>query len=138
MQIKEVITTEANIISSTSTLVEAAAMMSEKDIGALPVYKNDSLVGMITDRDIVVRGVAKSWPTDSPVEDLMSEEVLYCFDDQSVEEVLDIMGEQQIRRMPVLSHDERLMGVVAFTDLIVVNESEKVKDALRRICEIRR
>lgn len=138
MQIKEVITTEANIISSTGTLVEAASMMSEKDIGALPVYKNDSLVGMITDRDIVVRGVAKSWPTDSPVEDLMSEEVLYCFDDQSVEEVLDIMGEQQIRRMPVLSHDERLMGVVAFADLIVVNESEKVKNALRRICELRR
>lgn len=138
MQIKEVITTEANIISSTSTIVEAAAMMRDKDIGALPVYKNDSLVGMITDRDIVVRGVAKSWPTDSPVEDLMSEEVLYCFDDQPVEEVLDIMGEQQIRRMPVLSHDERLMGVVAFADLIVVNESEKVKDALRRICELRR
>lgn len=138
MQIKEVITTEANIISSTSTLVEAASMMSEKDIGALPVYKNDSLVGMITDRDIVVRGVAKSWPTDSPVEDLMSDEVLYCFGDQSVEEVLDIMGEQQIRRMPVLSHDKHLIGVVAFGDLIVVNESEKVKDALRRICELRR
>lgn len=137
MQVKEIMTTDTDIISSTSTIAEAAEIMREKDIGALPVYQDDRLIGMITDRDIVVRGLTDNGSVQSSVERLMSNQVLYCFDDQSVEEVLDNMGEQQIRRMPVMSRDKRLVGMVALADLVVASAAEKVQDSLKRISETR-
>jgi CBS domain-containing protein len=91
--------------------------MAECDAGSLPVGENDRLVGMITDRDIAVRAVAKNMPPDTPVRDVMSTEVLYCFDDEDIEKVADNMGAQQVRRLPVVNRDKRLVGIISLGDV---------------------
>ena len=87
------------------------------DIGSLPVADGDRLVGFVTDRDIVVRALADSGGPNSPVRDAMSERVLYCFEDESVESVAENMGRNQVRRLPVLTREKRLCGIVALGDI---------------------
>jgi CBS domain-containing protein len=93
--------------------------MGELDIGALPVEENDRLVGMITDRDIAVRAVAVGRGADTPIRDVMSGEVKYCYEDQTVDEVTQNMGELRIRRLPVLNRDKRLVGILSLGDLAI-------------------
>jgi CBS domain-containing protein len=118
MQIHEVMTSDVRLVDPATTLKDAAQMMREGDFGLLPTGENDRLVGTITDRDITVRAVANGKdPNSTTVRDAMSEGILYCFEDQSVDEVADMMGEKQVRRMPVLNRDKRLVGIVALGDL---------------------
>jgi CBS domain-containing protein len=98
---------------------EAAKLMGELDIGALPVEENDRLVGMITDRDIAVRAVAAGRGADTPIRDVMSGEIKYCYEDQTVDEVTQNMGELRIRRLPVLNRDKRLVGILSLGDLAI-------------------
>jgi CBS domain-containing protein len=91
--------------------------MMEADIGLMPVGDDDRLVGMLTDRDIAVRAVAAGMGPETPVADVMTEEVKYCFDDDDAEDVARNMGEQQIRRIPVVNRDKRLVGIVTLSDL---------------------
>jgi CBS domain-containing protein len=99
------------------SLQDAARLMGRCDAGVLPVGENDRLVGMLTDRDIAIRAVADGRGPDSKVRDAMSTDLQWCYDDDDVEEALMRMGEQQIRRMPVLSHEKRLVGIVSIGDL---------------------
>jgi CBS domain-containing protein len=101
------------------TLQEAAMMMAELDAGVLPVGENDRLVGMITDRDIAIRGDAAGCdPTKTPVERIMSREaVKYCFEDDDVESVARNMSDLQLRRLPVVNRDKRLVGIVSLGDI---------------------
>lgn len=96
---------------------EAAHLMAELDIGALPVQDNDRLVGMITDRDIAVRAIAEGHGAETRIGDVMSKEIKYCYEDQSIEEVTQNMGEQRLRRLPVLNRDKRLVGILSLGDL---------------------
>jgi CBS domain-containing protein len=117
MRVSEAMSRDVRIASPEQTIREAARMMGEIDAGALPVGENDRLVGMITDRDIAVRAVAEDKSPSTKVRDVMSHEVLYCYDDQELDEVAINMGDAQVRRMPVVNRDKRLVGIVSLADL---------------------
>lgn len=125
MKIREAMTRDVRMVRPDQTIREAAHLMAELDIGALPVEDSDRLVGMITDRDICVRAVAQGHSADTMVREVMSNEIKYCFDDQSVEEVTRNMGEQRIRRLPVVDRNKRLVGILSLGDLAL---DEDVQD----------
>jgi CBS domain-containing protein len=110
-------THEVRILSPQHSIQSAAQAMSETDVGMLPVAEGDRLVGIVTDRDIAIRGVGRRCTPDTPVEEVMTKEVKYCFDDEDADEVLDNMADLQIRRLPVLSRGKRLVGIVSLSDL---------------------
>ncbi|HSR72721.1 MAG TPA: CBS domain-containing protein [Kiloniellales bacterium] len=131
MQIKDIMTNEVALVAPDTTLAEAARIMAKKDVGILPVGENDHLVGVITDRDIVVRGLAKGHdPESAEIGDAMTDRVLYCFDDQPVETVASNMAEEQIRRLPVVNRDKRLVGIVSIGDLAVEGSAHRAGEAL--------
>ena len=117
MRIAEVMTRDVRIASPDETLRQAASMMAAIDAGVLPVGDNGRLVGMITDRDIAIRGVGKGLGPDSAIREVMSKDVKYCFEDDDLEEVSRNMGDIQVRRLPVLDHDKKLVGIVSLGDL---------------------
>jgi CBS domain-containing protein len=110
--------------------------MRDNDIGSVPVVEDDRLVGMVTDRDIVVRVLADSGVVNGKTaRDAMSPGVLYCFDDESVEAVLENMGDQQVRRLPVVNRDKRLVGVVSLGDLALSGKRKAAGEALQEISQ---
>jgi CBS domain-containing protein len=117
MRVSEAMTRDVRIANPEQTICEAARIMSEIDVGALPVGENNRLVGMITDRDIAVRAVAAEKPHTTKVREVMSREVLYCYEDQDLDELAINMGDEQVRRMPVVNRDKRLVGIVSVGDL---------------------
>jgi CBS domain-containing protein len=119
MKVREAMTRDVRLVKPDQPIREAAKLMGELDIGALPVEENDRLVGMITDRDIAVRAVAAGRGADTPIRDVMSGEVKYCYEDQTVDEVTQNMGELRIRRLPVLNRDKRLVGILSLGDLAI-------------------
>ena len=127
MQVSEVMTRGAECTRPDATIREAADRMKALDVGSLPVCDNDRLVGMLTDRDITVRSVATGQdPTADRVRDVMTPEIFYCFEDQDVSEVADLMREKQVRRLPVLNRDKRMVGIVALGDLAVDTGDEQL------------
>lgn len=117
MKIRDCMTSEVRIIGPDDAIADAARAMAEADIGGLPVGDADQLVGFITDRDITVRGVAAGISPTRPVRDLMTLDVAYCLDTDDVDDVLMTMGDLQVRRMPVLDADKRLVGIVSLSDM---------------------
>lgn len=117
MKISQFMTRNVQIVSPDDTLERAARLMGEIDAGVLPVGEHERLVGMITDRDIAVRGVARGCGPEARVRDVMSPEVKYCRDDAEVDEVLRNMADIQVRRLPVVDADKRLVGIVSLGDL---------------------
>src|SRR5512138_1639146 len=108
MKIHQVMTPNVTVVSPTTAVAEIARKMRDEDIGATPVVDNERLIGVVTDRDIVVRVVASDLDVGSATaSDAMSPKLLYCFDDQSVQEVLENMGANQVRRLPVVNRDKR-------------------------------
>ncbi|HEY3919231.1 MAG TPA: CBS domain-containing protein [Stellaceae bacterium] len=104
-------------ISPNMTLREAAFLMMKIDAGALPVAEHDKLVGMLTDRDIAIRGIADGKGPDAKVSEAMSREIKYCYDDEDVAHIAENMAELQLRRLPVMSRAKRLVGIVSLADL---------------------
>ena len=133
MRVNECMTREVRIAYPTDTIAEAAKLMARLDAGVLPVGENDRLVGMITDRDIAVRGVAMGKGPEAKVGDVMNAEVKYCYDDQEIGEVLRNMGELQLRRMPVLNHQKRLVGIISLGDMACNGQAQQAGDALSGI-----
>lgn len=117
MKVNEVMTRDVKLVSPEQSICDAAKMMAECDAGALPVGEGDRLVGVVTDRDIAIRAVAEDKGPDTPVAEVMTRQVLYCFEDESVDHVAQNMGEQQVRRLPVLNREKRLVGIVSIGDL---------------------
>jgi CBS domain-containing protein len=117
MKISECMTQDVQLVSPDDSIERAAQIMGSSDTGVLPVSDGERLVGMITDRDIAVRGVAEGCGPEARVGDIMSQEVKYCFDDAEADEVLVNMAEIQVRRMPVVDHDKRLVGIISLADL---------------------
>ncbi|HJQ17224.1 MAG TPA: CBS domain-containing protein [Allosphingosinicella sp.] len=128
MKIADVMTRNPEIVAPEEPIREAARMMLDADTGALPVGDRERLVGMVTDRDITVRAVAEGRGPDTPVKDVMSDRLLFAWDDQDVDEVAMQMSDAQVRRVPVLSRgSERLVGIVSLGDL--ARSDEEAADA---------
>lgn len=134
MQIRELMTPDVQLLSANDTIQNAARQMRDQDIGSLPVAEGDRLVGYITDRDIVVRALADGRDASTKVREAMTDRVLYCFDDESVEDVAANMAQNQVRRLPVLNRDKRLVGIVALADLATqADMDEPAEDALEGV-----
>jgi len=135
MIISEVMTREVRIASPEDTLEGAARLMKEEDCGSLPVAENDRLVGMLTDRDITIRAVARGMPPrECKVRDVMSKEIRYVYDDESVRDVAKVMGDLHVRRLPVLDREKRLVGIVSLGDL-ALSKPTSAGDALQSIVD---
>ena len=134
MRIADAMTRDVKIVNPDQSIMDAARMMADCDFGALPVAENDRLIGMITDRDIVVRGLAEGKSSDTRIKDVMSPDIKYCFEDDDIDDVAANMGDLQVRRLPVLSRDKRLVGIVSLGDIANTDEIPAA-DALSAISE---
>ena len=117
MKIRDAMSRDVSLTAPDQTIREAAGRMAQLDAGVLPVGDKDKLIGVITDRDIAVRAVAEGKGPTTLVREVMSQEVLYCYDDQDLEEVAKNMADVQVRRMPVVSRDKRLVGIISLADI---------------------
>lgn len=137
MQIRDIETQQPKVVNPQCTLIEAAQMMKQLDVGALPVCDGERLVGIITDRDITVRGLAQGCnPHLTRVQQIMTRQIIYCREDQDVKEVAQLMEHKQIRRVPVLDDNKRLVGIISLGDLAVRTHNEPLAgEVLERISE---
>lgn len=126
MLVKDVMTTDFRLASPQTTLRQAAEMMRDGDYGYLPVGDNDHLVGAVTDRDIVVRGVAQGYEPQTPIRDVLSKTIVYCFEDDEIAEAGDLMKREQIRRLAVLNASKRIVGVISLGDIARVGYNTKL------------
>ena len=131
--IKDCMTPSCEWISPETSIQEAAQKMKEQDFGFLPVGKDERLIGTVTDRDIVIRAIAENRDLNTPVRDIMSDRLYYCYEDQSSEEICSNMADLQIRRMPVVNRDKRLVGTVSFGDLAQSEDHKTVGKAESKI-----
>lgn len=135
-QVAEVMTRGVRSMSPDDTLQFAAQAMEELDVGVIPVCEGERLVGVVTDRDITVRGVAQGLPADStPIREVMSEDPEVCFEDDSVEDAAQKMQAAQIRRLPVLDEDENLVGILALGDIAAKTDGQDLAQVLSEISE---
>jgi CBS domain-containing protein len=127
MRVSEVMTRGAECTHPDSTVREAAIRMMALDVGSLPVCENDRLIGMVTDRDVTVRTTAAGAdPNDARVRDAMTPDVHFIFDDEDVADAARLMKDKQVRRLPVLSRDKRMVGIVSLGDLAVETQDEQL------------
>ena len=136
MRVKDAMTTGVELASPNHTIRQAALLMGKHDCGVLPGADKDSLVGMITDRDIAIRAVAAGKGPRTLVREVMSPEVLYCFEDQDIEEVSRNISDVKVRRLPVMNSDKRLVGILSLGDMsLKADDPDPAADALKAISE---
>jgi CBS domain-containing protein len=133
MKVSKIMTRDVTLLNPNQTICVAASLMAEIDAGALPVGENDRLVGMITDRDIVIRAVAQGKSADTKVADVMSKEVLYCFDTDEIDDVTRNMGKARVRRLPVVNRDKRLVGIVSLGDVARNDDATNIGQTVTRV-----
>ena len=133
MRVRDAMTPDVQLCTPEDTLKDAAEAMAALSCGLLPVTENDRLVGMISDRDIAIRGIGMGRGPEARVGDVMTAEVRYCYDDQNLDEVSAIMGDIQVRRLPVLNRDKRLVGIIALGDIALVQSGNGTGAALSGI-----
>lgn len=133
-QISDIMSKDVRIVAPNDSLQKAAQMMDELNVGAIPVCEGEQLVGIITDRDITVRGVAYGKSAGStPVEEVMSTDVHWCYEDQQIEEVNEKMSDVQVRRIPVVDRQQHLVGIVSLGDLAAKHSEQDAGETLRDI-----
>ena len=135
MQIDKIMHCNVKSIGPDETLRDAATAMKKLDVGVLPVGEHDKLVGMITDRDIAIRGIAEGKGPDTKAREVMSQEVKYCFEDDELEEVANNMADIKLRRLPVLNEKKRLVGIISLCDIALAEGPEPAGQALCGISE---
>jgi CBS domain-containing protein len=135
MKIAQCMTRNVDVVRPDQPIREAAQFMLRDDAGSMPVCDGDRLVGMITDRDIAVRAVAKGQGPDTPIRDAMTDEILCCYEDDEIEEVAMKMSDSQVRRFPVLSREKQLVGIVSLGDICHSEQGEAANMALAGITE---
>lgn len=135
MQIKDILTSDVETVSPDTRIQEVARKMKELDIGSVPVCSGRRLLGMITDRDITVRAIAEGRdPRDTPVSDAMTGEVIFCYQDQDIEEARSLMEQYQIRRLPVVDEQDQLVGIVSLGDIATRSrDDEESGETLKEI-----
>jgi len=137
MQVGEVMTRHVEVIDSNAPLREAASKMKTLDVGLIPVCDGEKLRGMLTDRDITVRGVAEGYdPSKTKVADIMSTDLAYCYEDDEIDAALNLMEKRQIRRLPVISRQKQLVGIVSLGDLAVhTGQKARVGETLEEVSQ---
>jgi CBS domain-containing protein len=135
MKVSEVMTRDVRTIQPDQTAREAASFMLNADAGSIPVTEGGRLIGMITDRDIAVRGVAKGNGPETPVRELMTDDLVIVRIDDDVEEAATKMSDAQVRRLPVIDQDERLCGIVSLGDLSREADTECASEALEGVTQ---
>jgi len=136
MKLKEIMTHDVEVIHPDDSLQTAAQKMRDRDIGFLPVCDGDRLIGTVTDRDMIVRVIAEGRdPKAMMGRNLATSPVIYCFEDQSVDEAARIMQEKQIRRLVILNRDKRLVGVVSLGDLAMNRPADQSGEVLQSVSE---
>jgi CBS domain-containing protein len=133
-QLKDLMSRDVKVINPDMTIEEAAQRMRDGDFGMLPVGEDDRMIGTISDRDIAIRAIAEGKDSDTKVRDVMSEGIAWAYEDDSVEKAALIMSERQVRRLPVVNRNKRLVGIVALGDFAV--ESSEIKPAAKALQEI--
>jgi CBS domain-containing protein len=131
--ISDVMTEDVYLVTPEQTIAEAALLMREKDVGSVAVHADDKLVGMLTDRDLAIRAVADGLDAGTRVREVMTEGVKYCFDDQEIEDVASNMAELEIRRLPVVNRDKRLVGFVSLINVADAEETDSTRVLLRSV-----
>lgn len=134
MKVAEMMTRDVRTARPDNTVIDAAKQMAQWDCGSLPVEDQDRLVGMITDRDIVVRALAQG-KADARIAEVMSKDIKYCFDDEDVDAVAHNMADIQMRRLPVVNRDKRLVGILSLGDIARANQWQVSASALHGISE---
>ncbi|MFV0676420.1 CBS domain-containing protein [Variovorax sp. tm] len=130
-KIHEVMTREVEVISPDATVEEAAQRMRDGDFGMMPVGENDRMVGAISDRDIAVRGIAEGRGAKAKVRDVMSAGIRWAYEDDGLDHAAQIMAAHQIRRLPIVNRDKRLVGILSLADVAVKQRSTRpVTDAI--------
>jgi CBS domain-containing protein len=129
MRVAEVMTRNVRLIEPNQTIRDAAQLMAEMDAGLMPVREGDRLVGMITDRDIAIRAVAAGKGPETPVREVMSKDVKYVFDDEDLEHVAQNMADIQVRRLPVVNRDKRLVGIISLGDVAQKEDTHTTGEA---------
>lgn len=137
MKVTNVLTRNPEVIRPDANICEASRKMKKNDIGMLPVCENQRLVGVITDRDVTIRGVADHLDLSATsVREVMTPGAYYCFEDQELDEAAAIMKKQQVRRLPVLNENKRLIGVISLGDIAVRSQNERMaEEILERVSE---
>lgn len=135
MKISEVMTRHVEIILPEQTIQEAASLMQRVDTGALLVHEGDRLVGMVTDRDIAIRAVARGLGPETPVREVMTGNIRYCFEDEDVQHVAQNMADIQVRRLPVLNREKRLVGVVSLGNIASIRSSRTSDTVLQGVAQ---
>ncbi|MDP2367156.1 CBS domain-containing protein [Rhodoferax sp.] len=133
-QLKNLMSRDVKVVSPEMSIQDAAKQMRDGDFGMMPVGEDDRMIGTISDRDIAIRAVAEGKDTTTKVRDVMSDGVAWAYEDDSVEHAAKIMSERQVRRLPVVDRDKRLVGIVALGDFAV--ESSEIKPAGQALCAI--
>lgn len=127
MKLKDIMTKNPKVIPANASVRDAARLMKEIDTGALPVMQNNQVIGMVTDRDIVLRSTAEGRnPNEEKVDDVMTHEFIFCYEDQDVKDAAKMMQDKQIRRLPVVDHDKQLVGIISLGDLSVDAGNDKL------------
>jgi CBS domain-containing protein len=134
MKVQDIMTTNVECIAPDATIQEAAERMKSLDVGFLPVCEKDRLIGTVTDRDIIIRGIAENHGNKTPARKIMTSDVYYCFDNDDLEKCAEHMKEKDVRRMLVLDKNKRLVGVVSLGDLSKAQE-ETAAETLKDITE---
>jgi CBS domain-containing protein len=134
MKVAEMMTRDVQTARPDGTITDAAKMMAQCDCGVLPVEEGDRLVGMITDRDIVVRALAQG-RTDARIADVMSRDIKYCFDDEDIDAVAHNMADIQMRRLPVVDRNKRLVGILSLGDIARTDQWQASASALHGISD---
>ena len=135
MKVREVMTRDVQTIRPEDPVQQAASFMLSADAGSIPVTDGDRLIGMITDRDIAVRGIAKGYGPDTPVRELMTDDVICAREDDNVEDIASKMSEAQVRRLPVIDGNERLCGIVSLGDLSRDGDDQSASQALAGVSQ---
>lgn len=137
MRIEEIMTTDVETCMPESTLQEVASKMREINVGSIPICEEDRLVGIVTDRDIVIRGIAEQLPGDTAIAEILSEEVITGTVDLTIEEAADLMATHKIRRLPIVGND-RIIGIVSLGDLAIrdVSENHYAENTIIEISEV--
>lgn len=135
MQLRDIMTRDVDVVRPEAPIREAAMKVRSLDVGPIPVCDGERLIGMLTDRDITIRAVAERRdPDETPVRDVMTHDVAFCFEDQDVEQAAALMEQRQIRRIPVLNEQKRLVGIVSLGDLALgTRDPERVGQTLEEV-----
>jgi CBS domain-containing protein len=135
MQVSEAMSNDVKIANPNQSIRDAARLMAEIDAGILPVGENDKLVGVITDRDIAIRAVGADKGPATPIREIMSKDVKYCFEDDDLDDIAQNMADIKVRRLPVLNHEKRLVGILSLGDMALTDGPGNAGSALCGISE---